>query len=138
MAGDFLKECSDLGVPVLGIGFMYPEGYLHQKISPNGVQINESEALDRRQAPIFRMLDNENMPLEIRIPLSELPVYLAVWKVQVGRVPLYLIETDIEHNYLQNRGISSRLYVGGAEQRLIQEMVLGIGGVQILNWLDIK
>jgi len=138
LAGDFLKECSDLGVPVVGIGFMYPEGYLHQKISPDGWQMNQSEILDRKHAPIARVLDDEGQPLTIKVPIIELPIYFEVWKAQIGRVPLYLIDTDIEGNAPWNRGMSARLYIGDPEQRLIQEIILGIGGTQILHALGIK
>ena len=138
LAGDFLKECSDLGVPLVGMGFMYPEGYLHQKVSPDGWQMNESETLDRVLSPICRVLNTDGQPLTIKVPISEFPVYLEVWKAQIGRVPLYLIDTDIEANDPLNRGMSSRLYIGDPEQRLVQEIILGIGGTQILKALGIK
>lgn len=138
LAGDFLKECSDLGVPMVGVGFMYPEGYLHQRISPDGWQMNESETLDRVHAPICRVLDRDGQPLVLKVPISDLPVYFEVWRAQIGRVPLYLIDTDIEGNDPWNRGMSARLYIGDAEQRLVQEILLGIGGTQILHALDIK
>ncbi len=138
LAGDFLKECSDLGVPLVGVGFMYPEGYLHQRISADGWQMNESETLDRAHAPICRVLDRDGQPMVIKVPIIELPIYFEVWRAQIGRVPLYLIDTDIEGNDPWNRGMSARLYSGDAEQRLIQEILLGIGGTQILSALGIK
>jgi len=138
LAGDFLKECSDLGVPLVGMGFMYPEGYLHQKVSPDGWQMNESETLDRVHSPICRVLNTDGQPLTIKVPISEFPVYLEVWKAQIGRVPLYLIDTDIEANDPWNRGMSSRLYIGDPEQRLVQEIILGIGGTQVLKALGIR
>jgi glycogen phosphorylase len=138
LAGDFLKECSDLGVPIVAVGFMYPEGYLHQKVSSDGWQINESEVLDRGHAPICRVLDKEGRPLTLKVPIIELPIYFEVWKAQIGRVPLYLIDTDIEANDPWNRGTSSRLYIGDPEQRLVQEIILGIGGTQTLLALGIK
>jgi len=138
LAGDFLKECSDLGVPTVGIGFMYPEGYLRQRLSPDGWQMGESEALDREHAPICKVMDDDGQPLSIKVPIIELPIYLEVWRAQIGRVPLYLIDTDVEGNDPWNRGMSSRLYIGDREQRLIQEIILGIGGTQILNALGIK
>ncbi|OPX75580.1 MAG: Carbohydrate phosphorylase [Methanosaeta sp. PtaB.Bin018] len=138
LAGDFLKECSDLGVPAVGVGFMYPEGYLHQRLSPDGWQMNESESLDRSRAPICRVRDEDGQTLTIKVPIVERSIYFEVWKAQIGRVPLYLIDTDIEANDPWNRGISSRLYIGDAEQRLVHEMILGIGGTQILEALGIK
>ncbi len=138
LAGDFLKECSDLGVPMVGVGFMYPEGYLHQKLSSDGWQMGESEVLDREQAPICHVRDKDGHPLVIKVPIMDLHIYFEVWKAQVGRVPLYLIDTDIEGNDPWNRGMSARLYTEDHEQRLVQEIILGIGGTQILKALGIK
>jgi starch phosphorylase len=117
---------------------MYPEGYLHQKLSTDGWQMGESEMLDREKAPICHVLDKNGQPLVIKVPIAELPVYFEVWKAQVGRVTLYLMDTDIEGNDPWNRGMSARLYIGDPEQRLVQEIILGIGGTQILNALGIK
>lgn len=138
LAGDFLKECSDLGVPMVGVGFMYPEGYLHQRLSADGWQNSESEALDRVRAPICRVLDRDGQPMTLTVPILQHPIRFEVWKAQIGRVPLYLIDTDIEANDPWNRGISSRLYIGDHEHRLVQEIILGIGGTQILSALGIK
>ncbi|MDQ1282442.1 MAG: Alpha-glucan family phosphorylase [Euryarchaeota archaeon] len=138
LAGDYLKECSDLGVPVVGVGFMYPEGYLHQRLSADGWQMSESESLDRVRAPICRVLDAEGRPLTLKVTIMQLPVYFEVWKAQIGRVPLYLIDTDLEANDPRSRSISSRLYIGDHEHRLVQEIILGIGGTQILRALGIK
>jgi starch phosphorylase len=138
LAGDFLKECSDLGVPMVAVGFMYPEGYLHQKLSPDGWQMGESEKLDRERAPICHVADKNGQKLVLKVPIADLPIYFEVWKAQVGRVPLYLIDTDIEGNDPWNRGMSARLYIGDPEQRLVQEIILGIGGTQILDALGIK
>ena len=138
LAGDFLKECSDLGVPVVGLGFMYPEGYIHQKLSADGWQLGESELLDRELAPISRVQDENCQPLVIKVPIAEHPICFEVWKAQVGRVPLYLIDTDIERNDRWSRGMSARLYTEELEKRLVQEIILGIGGIQILKALGIK
>jgi len=138
LAGDFLKECSDLGVPVVAMGFMYPQGYLRQRIRPDGWQESESETLDRENAPIRRVLDDKGERLIVKVPFIEPPIYVEVWKVLVGRVSLYLMDTDIEMNDPWNRGISARLYIGSPEQRLKQEVVLGIGGAEVLNVLGIR
>ncbi len=100
--------------------------------------MGESEMLDREKAPICHVLDKNGQPLVIKVPIAELPVYFEVWKAQVGRVTLYLMDTDIEGNDPWNRGMSARLYIGDPEQRLVQEIILGIGGTQILNALGIK
>jgi len=138
LAGDHLKECSDLGVPIMAVGFMYPEGYVRQKIREDGWQEATDESIDRDAAPISRVLDEMGEQLVVTVPFIEPPIYVAVWKVAVGRVTLYLMDTDMEMNDPWNREISARLYIGDIEQRLRQEIVLGIGGYQVLNILGIK
>ncbi|MCL4537968.1 MAG: alpha-glucan family phosphorylase [Nitrospirae bacterium] len=138
LAGDHIKECSDLGVPLVAVGFMYPEGYLRQKIRSDGWQENVDEVLDRDAAPISRVLNEKGEQLVVKVPFIEPPIHVAVWKVQVGRIPLYLMDTDIEINDPWNRGISAHLYIGDIEQRLRQEIVLGIGGSEVLDTLGIK
>ena len=138
LAGDFIKECSDLRVPLIAVGFMYPEGYLKQQIREDGWQENIEQILDRDNASIFRVLDEKGNQLIVKIPLIEPPIHVAVWKIAVGRAALYLMDTDIEINDPWNRGISTRLYTGDKEQRLRQEIVLGIGGAEVLEKLGIK
>ena len=138
LAGDFLKESSDLGMPVTAIGFMYPEGYLRQKIMVNGWQESLDEPLERASAAISRVLDGSGKPLLVKVPFIEPSIYLAVWKIEVGSIPLYLIDTDIDENDPWNRSISAHLYIGNMEQRLRQEIVLGIGGREVLDTLGIK
>jgi starch phosphorylase len=121
LAADHIKECSDLGVPLTAIGFMYPGGYVRQKIREDGWQQGSREAIDRDAAPLTRALDKNGKQVVVRVPLIEPTLYVAVWKVAVGRVNLYLMDTDIEVNDPWNRGISARLYIGDAEQRLRQE-----------------
>lgn len=138
LAGDHLKEASDLGLPMVAVGFMYAEGYLHQHINPDGWQESITEPVDRTAAPITRVRDAAGEDLVVRVPHIDPPIYVSVWKVQVGKVPLYLLDTDIPHNDPQNRCISSRLYTGDLEQRLRQEIVLGIGGRKVLHALGIE
>ena len=133
LAGDFLKECSDLGLPLVAVGFMYPQGYLRQMISPDGWQVGACEIMDRESAPIRKMVDANGDPITIKVPVMDPPIYLEVWKVHVGKTSLYLIDTSSEANDPWNRVISDRLYTGDLEQRLRQEIVLGIGGVCILR-----
>jgi len=137
LAGDFLKECSDLGIPLIGMGFMYPQGYIRQMITPDGWQSGACEILDREIAPIRRVLDSKGDPISIKIPVIDPPVYLEVWKVQVGKTNLYLIDSSSEANEPENRCISDRLYTGDPEKRLRQEIVLGIGGIRVLKALGI-
>ncbi len=138
LAGDHVKECSDLGVPLVAVGFMYPEGYVRQRIRPDGWQEDVEESLDRDAAPISRVAGDGGGQLIVQVPFIEPAVHVAVWKVQVGRVELYLMDTDLEVNDPWNRAISARLYIGDLEQRLRQEIVLGIGGSEVLNSLGIK
>lgn len=138
LAGDHLKECSDLGVPLVAVGFMYPGGYVHQRLSEDGWQESKDEPLDRDAASISRVLTDGGEQLVVRVPLFEPPIYVAVWKIAVGRVFLYLMDTDIEVNDSWSREISARLYIGDIEQRLRQEIVLGIGGSEVLEALGIK
>lgn len=138
LAGDFLKECSDIGIPLVGVGFMYPQGYLRQMISPDGWQMGACEILDRENAPIRKIVDSDGNPITVKVPIMDPPINLEVWKVQVGKTRLYLIDTSSEANEPPNRVISDRLYTGDIERRLRQEIVLGIGGVRILEALGEK
>jgi len=138
LAGDHVKECSDLAVPLVAIGFMYPDGYLRQKVRYDGWQESVDEVLDRAAAPIKKVLDNDGVQVVVKVPFLEPPVYVAVWRVAIGRLPLYLLDTDIDSNDPWNRKISHHLYVGDIEQRLRQEIVLGIGGSEVLRALGIK
>ncbi len=117
---------------------MYSEGYLHQHINSYGWQENIKEILNRDAAPIKRVMYNHDNQLVARVPFIEPPIYIAVWKVDVGNIPLYLLDTDIPQNDPINRIISSRLYTGDNELRLRQEIVLGIGGSYVLDILGIR
>jgi glycogen phosphorylase len=138
LSGDFLKESSDLGAPVVAVGFMYPEGYLRQRMTPDGQQSSESERTERENAPTCRVLNEAGERLVVRIPVIRPPISVELWRVQIGRIPLFLMDTDIEANDPWNRHISDRLYIGDHELRLRQEIVLGIGGTEVLNALGIE
>jgi len=138
LAGDYLKESSDLRVPLVAIGFMYPEGYVRQEVRDDGWQISKDQILDRDSASISRVPNPDGGQLLVAVPFIEPPIHVAVWEVVVGSVVLYLMDTDVEVNEPWNRGISARLYGGDLEQRLRQEIVLGIGGSQVLKTLGIK
>ena len=138
LAGDHLKEASDLGTPLVAVGFMYPDGYMRQMINPDGWQEGADEVLDRDAAPITRVYDDRGEQLVVQVPVCEPPIYVSVWKVMVGRVPLYLMDTDLPDNDPAHRRISDHLYISDLEQRLLQEIVLGLGGTEVLNALGIK
>ncbi|WP_457596633.1 alpha-glucan family phosphorylase [Hydrogenimonas sp.] len=138
LAGDILKESSDMGLPMVGIGFMYPEGYVRQVIGSDGWQKGANETIDKDTAPIERVLDEKGEHFTIQVPFIDPPVYASVWKINVGRVTLYLLDTDIDRNDPWDRQISSHLYTPDLNQRLRQQIVLGIGGYRVLEELGIE
>jgi starch phosphorylase len=138
VAGDQLKAASDLGVPVIGVGLLYQQGYFRQVIDKGGAQQALFPYNDPGQLPItpLRQANGEWLRLEIALPGYS--VWLRAWQVQVGRVKLYLLDSNDAANYPAHRGITSELYGGGPELRLKQEMLLGIGGWRLLAALGIK
>ena len=96
LAGDYIKECSDLAVPLVAVGFMYPEGYMRQRIRSDGWQENVDEALDRDSAPISRVMNDAGEQIVVKVPFLDPPLFVAVWKVAIGRISLYLLDTDID------------------------------------------
>jgi starch phosphorylase len=133
LAGDHCKEASDLGIPLIGVGFMYPQGYFHQKVSPEGWQQESYERLSWAQAPIEPAVTPEGKPCIVAVPLGNRSVLVSVWRVRLGRVKLYLLDTDLEENAPWDRELSARLYGGDRETRVQQEIILGIGGVRALK-----
>jgi starch phosphorylase len=133
LAGDHCKEASDLGVPLIGIGFMYPQGYFHQNLTSDGWQEEVYEKLNWTYAPVERAITPEGKPCVTAVPLGSRTVLAAVWRVRVGRVKLYLLDTDLEENAPWDRELSARLYGGDRETRVQQEIILGIGGVRVLK-----
>jgi starch phosphorylase len=138
LAGDHCKEASDLGVPLVGIGFMYPLGYFHQRLSLDGRQEAVYEYLDPVEAPLVPALTPEGKRCLVAIPVDARNIYVTVWHVRVGRVALYLMDTDVEENPPWDRELSARLYGGTQETRILQEILLGIGGVRVLRALGIS
>jgi starch phosphorylase len=138
LAGDHCKEASDLGVPLVGVGFMYPQGYFHQRMSNDGLQQERYEHLSWTEAPIETALTPDGRPCITAVPMSDRTVLVAVWRVRLGRVRLYLLDTNLSENAPWDRELSARLYGGDRETRLQQEVVLGIGGVRALRALGIN
>jgi starch phosphorylase len=138
VAGDQLKAASDLGVPVAGVGLLYQQGYFRQVIDKNGAQLALYPYNDPGQLPVkpLRQPNGEWLRLEIQLPGYSL--WLRTWQVQVGRLKLYLLDSNDAANYPAHRGITSELYGGGPELRLQQEMLLGIGGWRLLRALGIR
>ncbi len=140
LAGDHTKEASDMGIPLVGVSLLYRQGYLRQRIDHDGWQHDVPAKLDPRAEPTTPVLDENGSPLLVEVDLLDGsgPLRLAVWCVQVGRVPIYLLDSDVEGNPEWTRTLSSRLYGGDTEHRLRQEIVLGIGGVRVLRALGIE
>jgi starch phosphorylase len=138
LAGDHCKESSDLGIPLVGVGFMYPQGYFHQNVSPEGWQQEIYERLNWADAPIDQAITPDGRPCVIAVPLGNRSVLVSVWQVRLGRVMLYLLDTDLEENAPWDRELSARLYGGDRETRIQQEIILGIGGVRALKAMGIR
>jgi len=138
VAGDQLKAASDLGVPVAGVGLLYQQGYFRQVIDKNGVQQALYPYNDPGQLPITPVRQANGEWLRLQIALPGYSLWLRAWQVQVGRVTLYLLDSNDAANFPVHRGITSELYGGGPELRLLQELLLGIGGWRLLNALGIK
>jgi starch phosphorylase len=137
LAGDHCKEASDLGVPLIGVGFMYPQGYFRQRVSSEGWQQEHYERLDWANAPIQRAQTRDRKPCVVQVPLGTRTVLVQVWEVRLGRVRLILLDTDMEQNQPWDRELTARLYGGGQDTRLQQEIVLGLGGVLALRALGL-
>ena len=137
LAGDYLKEASDSNVDMCAVGFLYRYGYFTQSLSIDGQQIANYEASNFPNLPLERVMDENGKPLVVAVPYINYQVYAYVWKVQVGRVPLYLLDTDNELNSEFDRPITFQLYGGDWENRLKQEILLGIGGMLTLKAMGI-
>ena len=138
LAGDYLKEASDSNVDLCAVGFLYRYGYFTQTLSMDGQQIANYEAQNFGQLPIDRVTDADGKPLVVDVPYMDYYVHANVWRVNVGRVSLYLLDTDNEMNSEFDRPITHQLYGGDWENRLKQEILLGIGGMLTLKALGIK
>jgi len=138
LAGDYLKEASDSCVDITGIGLLYRYGYFTQSISPDGHQVAEYEYQNFEDLPIKQLLYENNRPMILAVPFPDRDVYTYIWKVDVGRIQLYMLDTDNEMNSEYDRCITHQLYGGDWENRLKQEYLLGIGGILLLDKLGIK
>ena len=138
LAGDYLKEASDSNVDMCAIGFLYRFGYFTQSLSMDGQQIAKYEAQNFTSLPIERQLDKDGNPMVVEVPYMNYTVHAYVWRVNVGRIKLYLLDTDNEMNSEYDKPITHSLYGGDWENRLKQEILLGIGGVLTLKKLGIK
>lgn len=138
LAGDYLKEASDSRIDMCAVGFLYRYGYFTQSLSMDGQQIANYEAQDFSTLPLTQVTQSNGEPMLLEVPYPGRVVYAHIWKVMVGRVPLYLMDTDILQNSEWDRSITHQLYGGDWENRMKQEYMLGIGGIMMLNKLGIK
>ncbi|NPA35716.1 MAG: alpha-glucan family phosphorylase [Chlorobi bacterium] len=138
LAGDYLKEASDCGVNMTAVGFLYRYGYFRQSLSLNGEQIANYDPQEFSNLPLERVRDAEGKPMYIQVDLPGRTVNVKVWKAQVGRVPLYLLDSDCELNSDADRSITHTLYGGDWENRLKQEILLGFGGIRLLDKLGVS
>ncbi len=138
LAGDYLKEASDSHVDLTGVGFLYRYGYFTQTISPDGQQVANYEPQNFGELPIEPVLNEDGNQMILAVPYPDRDVYANIWRVNVGRINLYLLDTDIDLNSEFDKPITHQLYGGDWENRLKQEYLLGIGGIMLLNKLGIK
>lgn len=138
LAGDYLKEASDSNIDLCAVGFLYRYGYFTQTLSMDGQQIANYEPQNFNALPLTQVLQSNGKPMVLEVPYPGRTVYVHIWKVSVGRVPLYLMDTDIPQNSEWDRSITHQLYGGDWENRMKQEYLLGIGGIMMLNKLGIK
>jgi starch phosphorylase len=137
LAGDHIKSASDMAMPLVGVGLLYKHGYFRQTIDADGHQEHAYPDFDLAKLPILRVLGADGEPLTISVELPGRDLSAAVWRVQVGRVPVLLLDTDIQDNAASDRPVTHILYVRGREMRLHQELMLGAGGVRALKALGI-
>ena len=137
LAGDHLKSCSDLGLPVVGVGLLYRTGYFRQHVGMDGQQRESYPANDFYNLPLTRCTSADGAPVQVAVELGHERAFAQVWRVQVGRVTLYLLDTDIEINDPAARRITAQLYVADRRERLRQELLLGVGGIRALHALEV-
>src|SRR6185503_3763970 len=138
LAGDQCKASSDLGVPMVGVGLFYMKGYFDQRLRLDGWQQDSDEEYDITRTPLEPVLGPNHEPILATVETAGRPVYVRAWRVMVGRIPVYLLDTNVEMNHPADRGLMNKLYAGGPALRLQQEWILGAGGVRVLRALGIN
>jgi len=133
LSGDHLKSASDLGIPLVAVGLLYKNGYFHQKINGYGDQETEYNNIELSDLPINLVKDENGEDLKINVKFEKRKVYLKVWQINVGRIKLYLLDSDIDENSPEDREVTLKLYGGDQEMRIKQEIVLGMGGTNLLT-----
>ncbi|HTX90544.1 MAG TPA: alpha-glucan family phosphorylase [Anaerolineales bacterium] len=135
LAGDYLKEASDLGLPLVGVGLMYAQGYFSQRISEDGWQEAINNPLNFDDLPVVQVVDKDEKPLSIAVKFPDRTVTAQIFELRVGRIPLYLLDTDLDENTPADRNLTLRLYYSDLDLRIAQEVMLGVGGVRALRAL---
>ncbi|MCJ7569529.1 MAG: alpha-glucan family phosphorylase, partial [Anaerolineales bacterium] len=135
LSGDYLKEASDLGIPLVAVGLLYKQGFFIQRITEDGRQEAHYADLSYSNLPIVPVLDDQNKELIIDVDLSRRVIHVRVWRIQVGRVPLFLLDANLETNKPKDRALTAQLYPSDQDARISQEIILGIGGVRALRAL---
>lgn len=138
LSGDHLKSASDLGIPLVAVGLLYKSGYFNQKIDGNGIQQSEYNEIEINNLPINPVKNENGQDLIIFVKFPRRRLYLKVWQVNVGRVKLYLLDSDIDENNPEDRDVTLKLYGGDQEMRIRQEIVLGMAGVSLLKTLGLN
>ena len=138
LAGDYMKQASDSNMNMIGVGLMYRYGYFHQQLAPHGEQISQYHRQRFSYLPIKKVLDENGDWVKISLALPGRTVYAKAWRLDIGRIPLYLLDTDIRDNQERDRAITHQLYGGDNEHRLKQELLLGVGGIRMLEDIGIK
>jgi glycogen phosphorylase len=138
LAGDHLKAASDLGVPVVGVGLFYRSGYFRQSLTADGRQQESYPAFNPHELPFELVTGDDGRPLLVSVRLPDAVLHAQVWRAEIGRAPLLLLDSDVDENAPAERAVTDRLYGGGGEHRLRQEILLGIGGVRALHALGIE
>lgn len=138
LAGDHLKSASELGLPLIAVGLLYRHGYFQQYLTPDGWQMEDRPTQDFDKLPVKPVHTAEGKPVRVSVRLPKRDVTVALWRAEVGRVPLYLLDTDLPENNPEDRRITAQLYGGDMETRIQQEMVLGIAGVRALQAIGIR
>ena len=138
LSGDHLKSASDLGIPLVGVGLLYKNGYFNQKIEGYGLQVSEYHDIDLENLPINPVKNEKGEDLLIYVKFPKRRLYLKVWEINIGRVKLYLLDSDIENNNPEDRDVTLKLYGGDQEMRIKQEIVLGMSGVELLKVLNLN
>ncbi|MFW5709285.1 MAG: alpha-glucan family phosphorylase [Chloroflexota bacterium] len=139
LSGDHLKSASDLGLPMVGIGLLYQEGYFQQYLNADGYQQESYPLNDYPNLPVMLQRDADGNPLKISVPMPGNELYAQIWRVQVGRIPLFLLDSNVpENQYEEDRNLADRLYGGDRRTRIRQEILMGIGGIRALDLLGYR